>query len=64
MSTAHPSITIFWSEDDRCFLAEMPDLPGVLADGKTRLEALQNAEGMERDWVETAQALGRWPQTL
>jgi predicted RNase H-like HicB family nuclease len=54
-----PSIHIFWSEEDHCFLAEIPELPGVLADGQTRQEALQNAERMERDWKETAQALGR-----
>jgi hypothetical protein len=33
-----------WSEENSLYLAEVPDLPGCLADGKTRAEAIQNAE--------------------
>jgi excisionase family DNA binding protein len=52
-------ILIYWSEEDQAFLAEIPELPGAIADGITRREALQNAEVIIQEWVETAQELGR-----
>ncbi len=52
-------IIIFWSEEDGAFLAEVPELPGCMADGKTRQEALLNAEQTIREWIETAKELGR-----
>lgn len=55
----HYPVFILWSEDDECFLANVVDLPGCIADGKTREAALANAEGMAKDWIETAKALGR-----
>lgn len=52
-------IIIFWSEQDQAFLAEVPELPGCMADGKTYREALKNAETLISEWLETAQDLGR-----
>ena len=52
-------IVIYWSQDDKAFIAEVPELPGCLADGKTYQEALFNAETIIREWIETAQELGR-----
>ena len=37
-------IIIFWSDEDKSFIAEVPELPGCMADGKTYQEALSNAE--------------------
>ena len=37
-------IIIFRSEEDSAFVAEVPELPGCMADGKTYQEALSNAE--------------------
>lgn len=37
-------VIIYWSEEDRAFIAEVPELPGCAADGKTRREALKNVE--------------------
>lgn len=50
---------IYWSDEDRAFIVEVPELPGCMADGKTRQEALSNAEQIIREWIETAQELGR-----
>ena len=58
MKSRH-AVVIFWSEDDERFLANFPDLPGCIADGLTREEALKNAEAMASDWVQTAKSLGR-----
>ena len=52
-------IIIFWSEEDGSFLAEVPELPGCMADGATYQEALANAEQIILEWVETATGLGR-----
>ena len=37
-------IILYWSADDNAFVAEVPELPGCMADGKTRQEAVENAE--------------------
>ena len=52
-------IIIFWSDEDKSFIAEVPELPGCMADGKTYQEALSNAEIIISEWVETAKELGR-----
>ena len=52
-------IIIFWSEEDDAFVAEVPELAGCMADGRTHQEALANAEQVIQEWIETAQELGR-----
>jgi len=52
-------VTIYWSEADQAFIAEVPELPGCLADGATYREALANVEVIIQEWLETAQELGR-----
>lgn len=52
-------IIIYWSFEDNAFVAEVPELPGCMADGKTYREALENAEQIIDEWIETAIRLGR-----
>jgi predicted RNase H-like HicB family nuclease len=52
-------IILYWSKADQAFIAEVPELPGCAADGATYQEALANAEVVIREWIETAQELGR-----
>ncbi|MDP4198995.1 MAG: type II toxin-antitoxin system HicB family antitoxin [Bacteroidota bacterium] len=52
-------IIISWSEQDNRFIAEVPELPGCLADGKTYSETLQNVEEVMREWIDYAKELGR-----
>jgi len=52
-------ITIYWSQEDQAFIAEVPELPGCAADGKTCPEALANVEVIIQEWIETAKELGR-----
>ena len=52
-------IIIFWSSEDNAYLVEVPELPGCMADGKTYREALDNAEQIIEEWIETAIKLNR-----
>jgi predicted RNase H-like HicB family nuclease len=57
--TIRYEITIYWSEGDQAFIAEVPELAGCAADGATYQEALNNLETIMLEWIETAQELGR-----
>ena len=50
---------IYWSDEDNAFIAEVPELPGCAADGRTYGEAVANAETIIKEWIETARQLGR-----
>jgi predicted RNase H-like HicB family nuclease len=52
-------LVIYWSDEDRTFIVEVPELPGCMADGATYQEALANAEVIIQEWIETARELGR-----
>lgn len=52
-------LIIYWSEVDQAFIVEVPELPGCMADGETYQEAVQNAEVIIQEWINTAQSLGR-----
>lgn len=52
-------VIIYWSQEDQAFIAEVPELPGCMADGKTYREALKNVEIIIEEWIETAKELGR-----
>lgn len=52
-------VILYWSEEDRAFVAEVPELPGCAADGQTQLEALENVGVVVQEWIETAKELGR-----
>jgi len=59
MSALPYEVLIYWSHEDQAFIAEVPDLPGAMADGATRQEALANAEIIIQEWIATAQDLER-----
>jgi predicted RNase H-like HicB family nuclease len=52
-------IIIYWSQEDRAFIAEVPELAGCMADGKTYQEALANTEVVIQEWIETMVKLNR-----
>ncbi|MBC8438898.1 MAG: type II toxin-antitoxin system HicB family antitoxin [Deltaproteobacteria bacterium] len=52
-------IIIYWSDEDNSFIAEIPELPGCMADGKTYQEAIASAEIIISEWIKTARELGR-----
>ena len=52
-------VILYWSAEDEAFIAEVPELPGCMADGATYREALVNVEQIAQEWIETARELGR-----
>jgi predicted RNase H-like HicB family nuclease len=51
-------IIIYWSNEDRAFVAEVPQLPGCMAHGSSYEEALANAKEAIQLWVDTAIEFG------
>jgi len=47
-------IIIYWSKEDNCYLAEVPELPGCMADGKSLTEVTENVKTIIKEWVECA----------
>ena len=51
-------ILIYWSQEDEAFVAEIPELPGCMAHGKTQEEALGNIKQAMNLWIDTAKEFG------
>ena len=51
-------IIIYWSSEDAIFVAEVPELPGCAAHGKTQDEALANTKQAVQLWIDTAKEFG------
>src|ERR1035438_6170618 len=49
---------IWWSDEDAAYVVEVPELPGCMAHGKTRPEAIRQAEAAIRLWIKTAKEDG------
>jgi len=52
-------VIIYWREEDKAFIAEVPELPGCAAAGATYQDALANVEVIIREWLDTAKEFGR-----
>ncbi|MEW6616006.1 MAG: type II toxin-antitoxin system HicB family antitoxin [Thermodesulfobacteriota bacterium] len=48
-------IIIYWSDDDNAYIAEVPELPGCMAHGKSYELALRNAKEAIQLWIKTAE---------
>ncbi len=51
-------IIIYWSAEDEVFVAEIPELPGCTAHGKTQNEALEETNRAIQLWIDTAKEFG------
>jgi len=50
---------IYWSNEDKCYVVEVPELPGCMSDRATYQEAISNAVIIINEWIETAKEIGR-----
>lgn len=51
-------IIIWWSKEDNCYLADVPELPGCMADGETLSEVTEAIEESIRLWIEVNKKRG------
>lgn len=51
-------IVIYWDDDDKIFVAEVPELAGCAAHGETQIEALKKINEAVELWLETAREFG------
>ncbi len=52
-------INVFWSDEDDCWVADIPDLKYCSATGDTPEEALREVREAKEAWIEAARAAGR-----
>lgn len=52
-------VIIYWRDEDSAFIAEVPELPGCMADGATYADTVAGVQVVIREWIETAQEMGR-----
>ena len=52
-------LVIYWSSEDGCFIVEVPELPGCMADGDSYEAAVKNARSIIQEWISTAHRIGR-----
>jgi predicted RNase H-like HicB family nuclease len=52
-------INVFYSEEDECYVADIPDLKYCSAFGATPVEAVRQVEKAKAVWLETARANGK-----
>lgn len=51
-------IIIYWDEQDRVYIADVPELPGCSAHGDSYDTALNNAKEAIQLWIDTANEFG------
>jgi predicted RNase H-like HicB family nuclease len=51
-------LIIFWSDDDKCFVAKVPELRGCTAHSDTYNEALSQVQEVATDWLNIASEKG------
>lgn len=51
-------IILYWSDENRTFVAEAPELPGCMAHGDSQEAALKNVNDAMQLWIDTARECG------
>ena len=51
-------IIIHWNDEEKIFVAEVPELPGCMAHGKDYDNALSNIKEAIELWIDTAKKYG------
>ena len=59
MKTNSYEMIIWWSAEDEAYIVDVPELPGCMAHGSSRQEAIKNAEDAIKFWIKTEQDDGQ-----
>ena len=59
MKTDSYELIIWWSVEDEAYVVDVPELPGCMAHGATRRDAIKNAEDAIKFWIKTAKEDGQ-----
>lgn len=51
-------ISLYWSDADGAFVAEVPELPGCMAHGDTQEAALRHVNEAMELWIDTSKKFG------
>lgn len=51
-------IILYWSSEDRAFVAEVPELPGCMAHGDSQEAVLKHVNEAIQLWIDTAREFG------
>lgn len=51
-------VEVYWSEEDKCFIANIPELEGCKTHGETAIEAMEMAQEAIEGYVEMLEDLG------
>lgn len=51
-------IILYWSSEDRVFVAEVPELPGCMAHGDSQEAVLKHVNEAIQLWIDTAREFG------
>ena len=57
--TPHYAIAVFWSDEDRCWIADVPDLEFCTAHGPTPEDAVREVRVAIEAWMAAAHEMGR-----
>ena len=58
MSESQYEMIIYWDKTDNIYVVDVPELPGCMAHGKSKKEALENVEKAVEFWLKTAKEDG------
>lgn len=51
-------VILYWSDDDKSFAAEVPELAGCIANGNSQEAALASVQEAVQFWIDTAIEFG------
>ena len=58
MTESQYEMIIYWDKTDNIYVVDVPELPGCMAHGSSKKEALENAEKAIELWLKTAKEDG------
>ncbi len=58
MNESQYEMIIYWDKTDKIFVVDVPELPGCMAHGNSKSEAIENAENAVNLWIKTAKEDG------